>query len=218
MIPVEDLEVHPLASDMEVLTDAPMEGESTEEWLMSPLHQEVEKTPVFHQMGALGGWEGPVDPKIVEERAEEVKEDLMTSVLQEQPLLRVAVSGQRCIQTTGALPLNKFHPYHPSAYFLGNLQGLPSTESLQQSYLGSHRQDLGSGHTQGYNANESSGDESNTHGHGCKRSSDSFCPGLPFSGDRHSSTSSPSLVTSGGEGCPRGGIGWSWSFGRRDLS
>jgi len=142
MIPIRDLEVHPLVSDMEVPMDALMEGELTEERLMSLLHQEVEETLEFYQVGglsheeyhrreALGGWEGPIDLlRIMEEMVEEEREELMTSVLDEQPLLRVAVSGQCCIQSAGALPLKKFHPYCPSAYFLGNLCRLPATESF----------------------------------------------------------------------------------------
>lgn len=98
---------------------------------MSPLHQEGEEMPIFRQE-ELGGWEGLTDlPRIMEETVEEERTELMTSVLDKQPLLRVAVSGQHCIRSAGALLLKGFHPYCPSAYFLGNLCGLPATELLQ---------------------------------------------------------------------------------------
>ena len=88
MILIENLEVHPSASEAEVPTDALMEGELTEEQSMSPLHQEE-----------LGGWDSPVNfPRGLTLRiVEETGEELMTSVLDKQPLLRVVVSGQCCI-------------------------------------------------------------------------------------------------------------------------
>jgi len=127
MVPVSDLEVHPDASSAKVPTDAPMEGDSTssEERSMSPLHVEEEHKIRVVRMGEiredpLGGWEGSCDlPRIVESEVE----DLMTSVLEEQPILTSAVSGPRCIRSAGGLKLKKFHPYRPSAYFLGNLRG-----------------------------------------------------------------------------------------------
>ena len=104
MVPVSDLEVHPSASSPEVPTDVPMEGGSTsmEERSMSPLHQEEEHKIRIVEMGEirevqgepLGGWEGSRDlPRIVEEEA---VGDLMTSVLEDQPILGNAVSGSRC--------------------------------------------------------------------------------------------------------------------------
>jgi len=67
-----------------VPTDAPMEeeeegssGSSAEERSMSPLHQEEEVLPIVTQ--------------------EEF--DLMTRVLDEQPILGSSVSGQRCIRS-----------------------------------------------------------------------------------------------------------------------
>jgi len=81
-------------------TNAPMEGESTlsEERSMSPLHLEEEHKIRIVWMGeiredSLGGWEGSCDlPRIMESEVE----DLMTSVLEEQPILGSAVSGPRC--------------------------------------------------------------------------------------------------------------------------
>jgi len=51
------------------------EGASTEEWLMSPLHQEEEVLPIVS--------------------CEEF--DLMTRVFDKEPILGNVVSGQRCI-------------------------------------------------------------------------------------------------------------------------
>jgi len=80
---------------------------------MSPLHQEEEVLPIITQ--------------------EEF--DLMTRVLDEQPILGNAVSGQRCIRSAGSLPLSKYHPYVWSSYFKGQLRGLPSTEEFRSHYL-----------------------------------------------------------------------------------
>jgi len=104
-----------------VLT-APMEGEedseestgtSSEEQSMSPLHQEEEVLPIMSR--------------------EEF--DLMTRVLDDQPILGNAVSGQRCIRSAGSLPLSKYHPYVRSSYFKGQLRGLPSTEAFRSRYI-----------------------------------------------------------------------------------
>jgi len=75
VILIGDFEVHPNASEPEVLMDAPMEeseGELTEDWLMSPLDQE-EEVPIVPQ--------------------EEF--DLMIHVLDDQPILGSSVSGHR---------------------------------------------------------------------------------------------------------------------------
>jgi len=81
---------------------------------MSPLHQEEEEAlPIVSR--------------------EEF--DLMTQVLDEQPILGNVVSGQRCIRSAGSLPLSKYHPYVWSLYFKGQLQGLPSTEAFRSRYL-----------------------------------------------------------------------------------
>jgi len=118
MILVSDLEVDPPASEAEVPTDAPMEeeesvGSSTEERLMSPLHQEEEVLPIVSR--------------------EEF--DLMTHVLDNQPILGSSVSGQHCIHSAGALPLAKYHPYVRSFYFKGQLRSLPSSEAFCSNYL-----------------------------------------------------------------------------------
>jgi len=122
MIPVLDLEIDPLASEAEVLTDAPMEeeesvGSSTEERSMSPLHQEEEVLPIVSR--------------------EEF--DLMMRVLDDQPILGSSVSGQHCIHSAGALPLAKYHPYVRSSYFKGQLHGLPSSEAFRSNYLRARR-------------------------------------------------------------------------------
>ena len=75
LIPILDLEVHSFASKAEVPSDAPMEGEqgtSTEDQSMSPLHQREEGPPIVTR--------------------EEL--DLMTRVLDEQPILGNTMSGQ----------------------------------------------------------------------------------------------------------------------------
>jgi len=86
---------------------------SAKERSMSPLHQEEEVLPIVSQ--------------------EEF--ELMTRVLDEQPILGTSVSGQRCIRSAGALPLAKYHPYVRSNYFKGQLRGLPSSEAFRTNYL-----------------------------------------------------------------------------------
>ena len=85
------------------------EGTLTEVQSMSPLHLE-EEAPV-----------------------EGIK--LMRSILEEQPILPPAVSGQCCICSTGSLPLSKYHPYVWSSYFKGRLHGLLSSEAFCSCYL-----------------------------------------------------------------------------------
>ena len=84
---------------------------------MSPLHQEEEVLPIVSR--------------------EEF--DLMTRVIDEQPILGSSVSGQRCIRSAGALPLAKYHPYVRSNYFKGQLRGLPSSEAFRANYLRARR-------------------------------------------------------------------------------
>jgi len=84
---------------------------------MSPLHQEEEVLPIVSR--------------------EEF--DMMTRVLDEQPILGSSVSGQRCIRSAGALPLAKYHPYVRSNYFKGQLRGLPSSEAFRSNYLRARR-------------------------------------------------------------------------------
>jgi len=142
MVPVSDLEVHVDASEPEIPSDTPMERGSTsaEERSMSPLHIEEEHKIRMVRMGMvrevqgelLGGWEGSRDFLRIEE---ETVGDLMSSVLEEQPMLPSAVSGARCKRSSGGLQLKRFHPYSPSAYFLGNLRGLPATEEFRQRYF-----------------------------------------------------------------------------------
>jgi len=212
MVPISDLEVHPDASSAEVPTDAPMEGESTlsEERSMSPLHVEEEHKIRVVRMGEiredpLGGWEGSRDlPRIVESEAE----DLMTSVLEEQPILASAVSGPRCIRSAGGLKLKKFHPYRPSSYFLGNLHGLPATEDLRRRYLAACGRDFRSSSSRGSDADESAADEGNSHGHGSLGSADQDDPRVVEPGDGRSPGSSACLVPVEREEYPRGGIGW----------
>jgi len=110
MVPVSDLEVHVDASEPEVPSDTPMEGGSTsaEERSMSPLHIEEEHKIRIVRMGTvrevrgeqLGGWEGSRDFLRIEE---ETVGDLMSSVLDEQPILPSAVSGARCKRSSGGL-------------------------------------------------------------------------------------------------------------------
>jgi len=89
------------------------EGISTEQWSMSPLHLEEE------------------GPAIVSHK----ELNLMTCVLNKQPILGNAVSGQRCIQSAGSLPLSKYHPYIRSSFFKGQLHRLPSSEAFYSHYL-----------------------------------------------------------------------------------
>ena len=216
MVPVSDLEIHPDASSAEVPTDAPMEGESTssEERSMSPLHLEEEREEEHKLrvvwMGEiredpLGGWEGSRDlPKIVESEAE----DLMSSVLDEQPILPSAVSGPRCIWSSGGLKLKKYHPYRPSAYFLGNLRGLPATEDLRRRYLAACGRDFRSPSSRGSDADESAADESDSDGHGGSGFADQVGSRLAESSDGRDPGSATCLVPVERTGYPRGGIGW----------
>jgi len=212
MVPVSDLEIHPDASSAEVPSDAPMEESltSTEERSMSPLHVEEEHKIRVVRMGEiredpLGGWEGSRDlPRIVESEAE----DLMTSVLDEQPTLASAVSGPRCVRSSGGLKLKKFHPYCPSGYFLGNLRGLPATEDLQRRYLAACGRDFQSPSSRSNDADESVADESDSDGHGGSGSADQVDPRLVEPGDGRSPSSSARLVPVKRELYPRGGIGW----------
>ena len=94
-----------------------IKGSSAEEQLMSPLHQEEEGPPIVSQ--------------------EEL--DLMSQVLDKQPILGPSVSGQHCIHSAGALPLAKYHPYVHSNYFKGQLHSLPSSEAFYANYLRARR-------------------------------------------------------------------------------
>jgi len=67
---------------------------------MLPLHQEEEE----------------VLPIVTQEEF-----NMMTRILDDQPILGNVVSGQRCIQSAGSLPLSKYHPYLRSSYFKGQL-------------------------------------------------------------------------------------------------
>jgi len=201
MILVSDLEIDPPASEAEVPTDVLMEGEEsvgllTEERSMSPLHQEEEVLPIVSR--------------------EEF--DLMTHVLDDQPILGSSVSGQRCIRSAGALPLAKYHPYVCSSYFKGQLRGLPSLEAFHANYLRARR-------TGRVNWKKS------------RRDADDECSGVESScssvePEGLDDLTSPRIVESGNGSDPnpttlascasqshgdRRGIGWSWSFGRRDL-
>jgi len=89
------------------------EGSLPNEWSMSPLHQEEEALLIISY--------------------EEF--DLMTRVLDDQPILGNVVSGQCCIRSAGSLPLSKYHPYVWSLFFKGQLRGLPSTEAFRSCYL-----------------------------------------------------------------------------------
>ena len=80
---------------------------------MSSLHQEEEVLPIVSR--------------------EEF--DLMTHVLDEQPILGNTVSGQHYIRSAGSLLLSKYHPYVRSLYFKGQLRGLPSTKEFRSHYL-----------------------------------------------------------------------------------
>jgi len=119
VIPVGELEIIPDASGPEVASDTILEedeesgGSSTENRSMSPLHQEEEGPAIISR--------------------EEM--ELMSRVLDEQPILGNAVSGQHCIRSAGSLPLSKYHPYVRSSFFKGQLRGLPSHWGQRGSYL-----------------------------------------------------------------------------------
>jgi len=218
MVPVSDLEIHLDASSAEVPSNAPMEGDLsstlTEDRSMSPLHleegREEEHKLRIVRMGEirddpLGGWEGSRDlPRIVESEAE----DLMTSVLDEQPILPSAVSGPRCIQSAGGLRLKKYHPYRSSAYFLGNLHGLPATKDLRRRYLAACGRDFRSPSCRGSDADESASNESDPDGHGGSGSADQVGSRLTEPGDGRDPSSAARLVPVERTDYPRGGIGW----------
>ena len=197
MVPVGDLEISQDASEAEVPTDALMEGGSSEDLLMSPLHQEEEE----------------VLPIVGREEF-----DLMMRVLDDQPILGSSVSGQRCIRSAGALPLSKYHPYVHSSYFKGQLRGLPSTEAFRSNYLQAIRTGGAEVRRSGREADdELSGTEglrSSVEPEGLDDS-----PRLGVNASSDGSSSDPTTLASlaresHGDGR---GIGWSWSFGRRDL-
>jgi len=212
MVPISNLEIHPDASSAEVPTDAPMEGESTssEDRSMSPLHVEEEHKIRVVRMGEiredlLGGWEGSRDlPRIVESEAE----DLMTNVLDEQPILASTVSGPCCIRSAGGLKLKKFHPYRSSAYFLGNLRGLPATEDFRRRYLATCGRDFRSASSRGSDADESAADESDSDGHGGSGSTDQVDPRVVELGDGRSPGSTACPLPIERAVYPRGGVGW----------
>ena len=169
---------------------------SAEERSMSPLHQEEEVLPIVSR--------------------EEF--DLMTRVLDEQPILGSSVSGQRCIRSAGALPLAKYHPYVRSNYFKGQLRGFPSSEAFRSNYLRARRTGRVAGSCCGREADdERSGAESSRSSLEPERSDDPASSRVAESGngsDPDPTTLASCALNSHGDGR---GIGWSWSFGRRDL-
>jgi len=188
-----------------VPSDAPMEeeedseensGASSEERSMSPLHQDEEVLPIVSR--------------------EEF--DLMTCVLDEQPILGNAVSGQRCIRSAGSLPLSKYHPYVRSLYFKGQLRGLPSTKSFRSRYLRKIQTSYIKCRSSGREGDdERSATESIRSSVEPEGDADSSSSGSDAAGDGSSTdptTLTALAVQSHGDGR---GIGWSWNFGRRDL-
>ena len=171
-------------------------GSSTEERSMSPLHQEEEGPAIISR--------------------EEM--ELMSRVLDEQPILGNAVSGQRCIRSAGSLPLSKFHPYVRSSYFKGQLRGLPSTEAFRSRYLRARRTGRVERSSCGREADdECSGFESVRSSVEPEGLADSPSTRVAESGngsDPDPTTLATCALKSHGDGR---GIGWSWSFGRRDL-
>jgi len=169
---------------------------SAKERSMSLLHQEEEVLPIVSQ--------------------EEF--ELMTRVLDEQPILGSSVSGQRCICSAGALPLAKYHPYVRSNYFKGQLRGLPSSEAFRANYLRARRTGRSNCHRSGREADdECSGVESSRSSLEPERLDDSSSSRVVKSGhgsDPDPTTLAACAIQSHGDGR---GIGWSWSFGRRDL-
>jgi len=163
---------------------------------MSPLHQEEEILPIVSQ--------------------EEF--DMMTRVLDEQPILGSSVSGQRCIRSAGSLPLAKYHPYVRSNYFKGQLRGLPSTESFRSRYLRARRTGRAERSSCGREADdECSGFESVRSSIEPEGLADSSGTRVAESGNGSDSdpiTLATCALRSHGDGR---GIGWSWNFGRRDL-
>ena len=174
------------------------EGSSSfaEERSMSPLHQEEEVLPIVSR--------------------EEF--ELMTRVLEEQPILGSSVSGQRCIRSAGALPLAKYHPYVRSNYFKGQLRGLPSSEAFCSNYLRARRTGRAARSSRGREADdECSGVESSRSSLEPERLDDPASSQVVESSDGSDpdpTTLATCAIQSHGD---RRGIGWSWSFGRRDL-
>jgi len=199
MILISDLKIHPSASEAEVLTDVLMEGEegtSTEGRSMSPLHQEEEGPPIVSR--------------------EEL--DLMTRILDNQPILGNAVSGQLCIRSAGSLPLSKYHPYVRSSYFKGQLQGLPSSEAFCSNYL----QKVRTGRIECQPSereadNKHSGTESIRSSVELERSDDLSGTGVDAAGNGHCADPTALAVLAGQLHGDGRGIGWSWNFSRRDL-
>jgi len=179
-----------------------MEGENEDEGSlaegrsMSPLHQEDETLPIVSQ--------------------EEF--DLMTRVLDDQPILGSSVSRQRCICSAGALLLAKYHPYVQSSYFKGQLHGLPSSEAFRSNYL---RRIRGGGtelHRDGREADdECSGAEGGSSVLRSEGSDDLEDLGLVESGDGPGADPTTLAVCASQSHGDSRGIGWSWSFGRQDL-
>jgi len=135
---------------------------SAEERSMSPLHQEGEVLPIVSR--------------------EEF--ELMTRVLDEQPILGSSVSGQRCIRSAGALPLAKYHPYVRSDYFKGQLRGLPSSEAFHTNYLRARRTGRSDYHRSGREADdECSGAESSRSSLEPERNDDPASSRVAESGD-----------------------------------
>jgi len=201
MIPILDLEIDPPASEAEVPTDALMEeeetvGSSTEERSMSPLHQEEEVSPIVSR--------------------EEF--DLMTRVLDDQPILGSSVSGQHCIRSAGTLPLAKYHPYILTSFFKGQLHGLPSSEAFHTNYLRRVRGGEAELRRDGREADdECSGAEGSSSVLWSEGSADSEDLGVVEPGDgpcADATTLAACASKSHGDGR---GIGWSWNFGRQDL-
>jgi len=200
VVPVGELEIIPDASGPEVPCDVPMERESegslAEEFSMSPLHLEEEGPAIISR--------------------EEM--DLMSRILDEQPILGSSMSGQCCIRSAGALPLVKYHPYVRSNYFKGQLHGLPSSEAFRSNYLRARRTSRVDYQRSGREAdNECSGVENGHSSVEPEGLDDSTGARVIESGDGSdpdSITLASCAVKSHGDGR---GIGWSWSFGRRDL-
>jgi len=202
IIPVGELEVIPDASGPEIPSDAALEeeeeseGSSAENRSMSPLHQEEE------------------GPAIISHEEME----LMSRVLDEQPILGNAVSGQRCIRSAGSLPLSKYHPYVRSSFFKGQLRGLPSSEAFRSNYLRARRTGRVERSSCGGEADdECSGFESIRSSVEPEGLADSSCTRVIESGngsDPDPTTLATCVLRSHGDGR---GIGWSWNFGRRDL-
>jgi len=144
--------------------------------------------------------------------------DLMSRVLDKQPILGSSVSGQRCIRSAGVLPLAKYHPYVRLNYFKGQLRGLPSSEAFHTNYLRARRTGQVDHRRSGREADdECSGVESSRSSLEPEGLDDSSSPRVvePGNGsDPDPTTLAACALKSHGDGR---GIGWSWSFRRRDL-